>query len=61
MFCILSIELNADITLSEVEDVLKNLKNNKSPGIDGLISYHYMAVRFWDESEKVHRKFCKYV
>ena len=29
-------ELNLDITLSESEDVLKNLNNNKSPGIHGL-------------------------
>jgi len=47
-------ELNPDITLSEVENVLRNLNNSKSPGIDGL-SYEMLknsrlviAMHLWD-------------
>ena len=37
--------MNADVTLPEFKDVLKNLKNNKSRDSDGL-SYEIFLARY---------------
>ena len=42
----LSSELDHDITLDELSSVVKSLKNNKSPGWDGLTNEFYK--KFWD-------------
>ena len=41
----ISLELDQDITLSELSEALKSMKNNVSPGIDGLPADFYKV--FW--------------
>ena len=43
----ISNSLDQPITLEEMENVIKNLKNNKSPGWDGLTAEFYR--HFWDD------------
>ena len=49
-------ELDTEITLREIEEVLKTFKNNKSPGEDGLTKEFY--VKFWDDLKLKHFECC---
>ena len=44
---VLSDKIDQPITLDEMEEVIKNLKSNKSPGWDGLTAEFYQ--HFWDD------------
>ena len=43
---------DADVTLREIEDVVKGLANNKAPGPDGLPSEFYQI--FWTDISKLY-------
>ena len=49
--------LDADITILEVEQALKNMQPNKTPGLDGLTKEFYVC--FWPDLEQFYHEVMK--